>query len=149
MPTCSCIVSCRSASMTYGLSPPPAENGARRSCAASSIWSALAAGITVISCAYFAAYSPARRPKTRMSESEFPPRRFAPCSPAAGPPAAEGARAGGWLWGGVGAGARGDVEEAPAVRAAATGLDLGVDRAGDLVTGDQLGRPGGVPLFRV
>ena len=30
-----------------------------------------------------AAYSPARLPKTSRSESELPPRRFAPCSPAA------------------------------------------------------------------
>ena len=35
-----------------------------------------------------AAYSPARFPKTRRSESEFPPRRFAPCKPAPHSPAA-------------------------------------------------------------
>ncbi len=38
--------------------------------------------------AYCAAYSPARLPKTTMSESELPPRRLAPLMPEAHSPAA-------------------------------------------------------------
>ena len=40
------------------------------------------------SLANFAAYSPARLPKTSRSDSELPPSRLAPCSPAAHSPAA-------------------------------------------------------------
>ena len=40
-------------------------------------------------CANFAAYSPARLPKTSRSESELPPRRLAPLMPAAHSPAAK------------------------------------------------------------
>ena len=48
----------------------------------------------------------------------------------------------------------GDVEEDAAVRAAAAGLHLAVDRAGDLVPGEQVGRPPSgrvvvVPLVRL
>ena len=38
---------------------------------------------------YAAAPAPARRPKTRRSVSEFPPRRFDPCIPPATSPAAK------------------------------------------------------------
>ena len=123
--------------------------------------------------AYSAAWRPAMRPKTRRSESELPPRRFAPCMPPAHSPAAKrpGTRVScvsastrmppidvvarradlhrllrdvdvgqllelvvhrrELLLDVLGRAARGDVEEDAAVRRAAAGLHLGVDRARD------------------
>src|SRR5437867_1890136 len=87
IPTSSCIVSCSSEWIAYGFSSPAFSKGAVSRCAnaltcVSSIFGARARLL------YWAAASPARRPKTRRSESELPPRRFAPCMPAATSPAA-------------------------------------------------------------
>src|ERR1039458_9387465 len=53
----------------------PRSNGSSASRAAASTWASLT-WPAEFSCAYFAAYSPARLPKTIRSESELPPIRF-------------------------------------------------------------------------
>ena len=87
MPTFACIISWRSLCIVYGFSPPSRSKGSRAAFAVVSICD----GSIVpwpFSFAKIAAYSPARLPKTIRSESELPPRRFAPLIPAAHSPAA-------------------------------------------------------------
>src|SRR5438552_6552293 len=87
IPTRLCIVSVRSRCTAYGLSPSGRSKNASISAVASSICrSSNAPG--PVRPARSAAASPARRPKTSRSESELPPSRFAPWSPAATSPAA-------------------------------------------------------------
>jgi len=56
---------------------------------AASTSAASTAGVPLRPSAKSAAPKPARRPKTMRSESELPPRRFAPCMPPATSPAAK------------------------------------------------------------
>ena len=89
MPALSCISVCSSYWSRNGPTSAPASrsSGASASFAARSIWSSPIV-VGPLSSANLAAYSPARLPNTSRSESELPPRRFAPCRPAAHSPAA-------------------------------------------------------------
>src|ERR687898_2397694 len=87
---CSIIDSCSSCWIRYGLSPSSffSSGSSTRPISCSTSPSSISAECT-LSSRYAAAPSPALRPKTSRSESELPPRRFAPCSPPATSPAAK------------------------------------------------------------
>ena len=90
MPTRVCIISCSSRWIVYGFSAPSRSKWPNMSAATSSmsplsdLWLRRLRPL-----AYSAAPRPARRPKTRRSDSELPPSRLAPCMPPAHSPAAK------------------------------------------------------------
>ena len=71
----------------------PRSNGASASSAAASTCAVVDAARRAVPCANFAAYSPARLPKTSRSDSELPPRRLAPLMPGRALAGGEQARA--------------------------------------------------------
>ncbi len=89
IPTSRCMTSCKSCCSWNGFSPSLSLSKGVSAQAVISSTCTLSTSVAEFSFAYFAAYSPARFPKTRRSESELPPRRFAPWRPAAHSPAAK------------------------------------------------------------